>query len=99
MDDIARYNQARWHALARADAPFTRPAWALDAAAARQMVDAEGRLGELAGLRVLGLATGGGQQTAAFALLGAQVTVVDLSAEQLARDQRVAAHYGLPLHV
>ncbi len=44
---------------------------------------------------MLCLAGGGGQQSAAFALLGANVTVVDLSAEQLQRDGEAAAHYGL----
>jgi ubiquinone/menaquinone biosynthesis C-methylase UbiE len=46
---------------------------------------------------VLCLAGGGGQQSAAFALLGAQVTVVDLSDAQLERDRQVAAHYGVAI--
>jgi 2-polyprenyl-3-methyl-5-hydroxy-6-metoxy-1,4-benzoquinol methylase len=52
----------------------------LDTASARACIDPDGWLGALDGLRVLCLASGGGQQSAAFALLGAQVTVVDLSA-------------------
>jgi ubiquinone/menaquinone biosynthesis C-methylase UbiE len=97
MDEVARYNRARWRALAQAGAVFTRPVWDLDPPAAQRLVDPEGRLGALAGRRVLCLAGGGGQQAPAFALLGAQVTVVDLSADQLQRDQAVAAHYGLSL--
>jgi SAM-dependent methyltransferase len=46
---------------------------------------------------VLCLAGGGGQQSAAFALLGARVTVVDLSDAQLARDAQAAAHYGVEI--
>lgn len=94
MDEVAKYNMARWDALVAADALFTRPALDLDAATAQQKVDADGRLGDVAGKRVLCLACGGGQQSVAFALLGAQVTVFDLSAAQLARDVTAAAHYG-----
>jgi SAM-dependent methyltransferase len=93
MDEVAAYNIARWNALANADAVFTRPALGLDASSAREMIDPEDRLGEIDGKDVLCLAAGGGQQSAAFALLGARVTVVDLSVEQLRRDQEAAAHY------
>jgi SAM-dependent methyltransferase len=99
MDEVAVFNQARWQALAEADALYTRPALNLDAAAARARVDPDGVLGPLEGKRVLCLAGGGGQQSAAFALLGAQVTVVDLSAAQLERDAQVAAHYGLNIRI
>ena len=97
MDEIAKYNIERWRALAEADALFTRPALDMDAAAARERIDPEGVLGEVAGRRVLCLASGGGQQSAAFALLGARVTVFDLSVEQLERDRLAAAHYGLEI--
>lgn len=97
MDEIAKYNTRRWKALVEADALYTRPALNLDAAAARAMVDAEGRLGGVAGKDVLCLASGGGQQSAAFALLGARVTVFDLSEEQLRRDREAAAHYGFEI--
>jgi SAM-dependent methyltransferase len=97
VDEVAAFNQARWQLLADADALFTRPALDLDAASARARVDPDGWLGPLDGKRVLCLAGGGGQQSAAFALLGAQVTVVDLSAAQLERDARVAAHYGIAI--
>jgi SAM-dependent methyltransferase len=94
MDEIARYNQARWKALAAADALFTRPHWNLTIESAREKVDPDDLLGEVAGKSVLCLAGGGGQQSAAFALLGAKVTVVDLSPEQLERDREAAIHYG-----
>lgn len=97
MDEVAAYNRARWQALAEACAGFTRPALDLDIASARAMLDPEGRLGPLAGTRVLCLASGGGQQSAAFAVLGARVTVVDLSDAQLQRDHQVAARYGVPI--
>jgi SAM-dependent methyltransferase len=94
IDPVAQYNAARWAALVQAKAIFTRPWLGLDAASAQQLVDRDSRFGDLRGQRVLCLAGGGGQQSAAFALLGAQVTVVDLAAEQLQQDQAAAAHYG-----
>lgn len=97
MDEVARYNIARWQALADADALFTRPRLGLDTDSARVLVDPEGLLGPLEGGDVLCLAGGGGQQSVAFALLGARVTVVDLSAAQLARDREAATHYGLAI--
>ncbi len=95
MDEIARYNAERWKALAAANALFTRPLTDLSMATARQMVDADGTLGDLTEKLVLCLAGGGGRQSAAFGLLGANVTVVDLSEDQLERDREMAAHYGI----
>jgi SAM-dependent methyltransferase len=95
LDDISRYNLSRWEALAAANAVFTRPRLNLNAVSARQLVDPDGLFGDLQGQNVLLLAGGGGQQSAAFALLGAVVTVFDLSDKQLERDRLVAAHYGV----
>lgn len=95
MDEIARYNKERWRALVNAHALFTRPALNLDATSAREKVDPEGRLGSVADKEVLCLAGGGGQQSVAFAILGAKVTVFDLSVEQLRRDEEAAAYYGV----
>ena len=97
MDEIAQYNIDRWRALNEVNALFTRPALHLDLQTAQEKVDPERHFGDLTGKRVLCLASGGGQQSVAFALLGAQVTVTDLSAEQLQRDQEAAAHYGFEI--
>jgi SAM-dependent methyltransferase len=51
-------------------------------------------LRDVKGKQVLCLASGGGQQSVVFSLLGARVTVVDLTEGQLAGDQQAAAHYG-----
>lgn len=99
MDEIAKYNIERWRALVEADAVYTRPALNLDRVSARESVDPESRLGELAGKDVLCLACGGGQQSPAFALLGANVTVFDLSEAQLRRDAETAAHYGINIKI
>lgn len=53
--------------------------------------------GEIAGARVLCLASAGGQQAPILAAAGAQVTSVDLSPAQLAKDAEVAAREGLAL--
>jgi SAM-dependent methyltransferase len=97
VDDIARYNRARWRDLVDANAVFTRPALDLDPESARQRLDPSGRLGVVDGKRVLVLAGGGGQQSVAFALLGARVTVLDLSEAQLSRDRAAAAQLGLEI--
>ena len=97
MDEVAEYNQARWKALVEADALFTRPDLNLNSDSARRRIDSDGKLGEVAGKDVLCIAGGGGQQSAAFALLGANVTVFDLSKEQLKRDARVAEHYNFEI--
>lgn len=95
MDDLLRHNRARWNALARAGVSFSRPMFDLDVDTARRLVDPYGILGDVRGKEVLCLASGGGQQSAAFALLGARTTVLDLSDEQLDRDRAAAAHYGV----
>lgn len=97
MDDIARYNRSRWEALADAGALFTRPWTDLTLESARERIDPDNSLGDLTGKAVLCLAGGGGQQSVAFALLGAAVTVVDLSAAQLERDRQMAQQYGFDL--
>jgi SAM-dependent methyltransferase len=99
VDKIAKYNIERWEALVEADAVYTRPALDLDPTSALALLDPEGRLGNLAGKDVLCLASGGGQQSVAFALLGAHVTVFDLSAAQLQRDAEAATHYGLDIKI
>jgi SAM-dependent methyltransferase len=49
----------------------------------------------LQGLKILGLACGGGQQGPIFAAAGAEVTIFDNSPAQLARDCEVAEREGL----
>ena len=95
MDDLSQYNRKRWNGLAAAGVSHARPWLDLDEDTARQGVDPLGMFGDLRGRQVLCLAGGGGQQSAAFGLLGAEVTVFDLSDEMLALDRKTAARYGL----
>ena len=54
-------------------------------------------LAPISGKKILCLAGGGGQQAPLLAAAGGEVTVFDLSREQLERDQQVAAREGLSL--
>ena len=49
------------------------------------------------GLKILGLACGGGQQGPVFAAAGADVTIFDNSPAQLARDRKVAERENLDI--
>jgi len=55
--------------------------------------------GELRGKRVLGLASGGGQQMPIFAALGAVCTVLDYSERQLASERMVATREGYDIRI
>jgi SAM-dependent methyltransferase len=94
LDEVARFNRERWNELADARVEYSVPALDLDLASARRLVDPQGVLGDLGAERVLCLAAGGGQQSAAFSLLGAAVTVLELSPVQLERDRFAARQYG-----
>ena len=55
--------------------------------------------GNLRGRKVLGLASGGGQQMPVFAALGAVCTVLDYSDEQLNSERRVSEREGYPIEI
>jgi len=94
VSSISDYNKKRWSALAASDSLFTRPVLDLTVDSARRTLDRHDQLPPLQGEQVLCLAGGGGKQSAAFALLGADVTVVDLCEEQLEADRVAARNYG-----
>lgn len=106
-ETVAAYNRRAWDKLAREGNEWTVPVSPETIAKARK-----GELslvltpmapvpmhwfGDLKGLRVLGLASAGGQQGPCLAAAGAVVTVFDNSPEQLARDRAVAEREGLAL--
>ncbi len=99
MDEVARYNRERWNELALRGILYSRPWLDLTPETALERVDPEKvlRVEPFAGRNVLCLAGGGGQQSAAFALLGSRVTVLDLSDAQLATDRATAAHYRVDM--
>ena len=108
MDDIARANQQHWTKLVGEGQSFTTPWLDLDVEEIHAFArgDIPGDTGplfqmhpprllrDLSDAHVLCLATGGGQQSAVFGLLGATVTVADLTEAQLDGDRRAAIHYG-----
>jgi SAM-dependent methyltransferase len=108
QDRIAATNEAHWEWAVQKGAGCTIPFLDLDPSVLceldyREMQCVPERMGGiwppdlLAGVHgkdVLCLASGGGQQSAVFSLLGARVTVLDLTESQLEGDRRAAAHYG-----
>ena len=99
LDEIALYNRERWNDLVDAGIVYSRPFLELTEAQAWQELDPYGVLEEVKDKDTLVLAGGGGQQSAAFAFLGARVTVFDLSDKQLEKDALAAAHYNFPVRI
>lgn len=105
--DVRAFNRRAWDRQVATGNPWTVPVTSEQIARARagdwQVVLTPVKpvprawFGELAGARVLGLASGGGQQCPLFAAAGARVTVYDNSPAQLARDREVAERDGLEL--
>ncbi|MBQ4424272.1 MAG: class I SAM-dependent methyltransferase [Lachnospiraceae bacterium] len=56
-------------------------------------------LGDLRGKKLLGLASGGGQQMPVFAALGAACTVLDYSRRQTESEQMVSEREGYPIRI
>jgi SAM-dependent methyltransferase len=107
--NVSHINREAWDRLARAGDEWTLPVSAERVEAARngdwsivltpQKPVPRHWLGCLGGQRVLGLASGGGQQGPILAAAGARVTIIDNSPEQLARDRALAERHGLDLVV
>jgi len=107
-DEIGTANKRHWERMVQEGCGFTQPWLNLDRALIRQYVHGQldpvpgplieiypaHLLADVEGQDVLCLASGGGQQSAVFGLLGARVTVVDLAEGQLEGDRVAAAHYG-----
>jgi SAM-dependent methyltransferase len=90
-------NQRVWDHWASVGSISSRPIGALSPPEARTMLDPDGWLNWHEIRRVLCLAAGGGQQAPAFAMLGCEVTLLDLSSRQLALDHQVAENLGLSI--
>ena len=108
MDEVSTTNRRFWDGMSMAKCDLTQPWLGLSRQLLDRYVrgDTEGApdvlfdlypldvLVGVAGRDILCLASGGGQQSAVFGLLGAKVTVVDISDRQLQADDAAAAHYG-----
>ena len=106
--DVTKYNREAWDKAVERDDPWTVPVPAEATERARrgdfQIVLTPTRPmprtwlpASLAGVEILALAAGGGQQGPLLAAAGARVTVLDLSPRQLAQDRFVAGRDGLAL--
>ena len=112
-DDIAAVNRRNWDWAVRKGCGYTIPWLDLNAELVRRCATGEEShvperlenimrtlseyLPSIGGKDVLCLASGGGQQSAVFGLLGARVTVFDLCEGQLRGDRKAATHYGYPV--
>ncbi len=106
--DPVAHNREAWDRQVDSDDEWTRPVDAETVARARggdwsvvligyEAMPREWLPTELNGTRILGLASGGGQQGPVLAAAGAEVTVFDNSPKQLLRDEEVAARDGLQI--
>ena len=106
--DIRAYNRQAWNFQVQHKNQWTIPVDSEQIAAARQgrwsllltetkAVPRDWFPANLHGLKILCLASGGGQQGPILAAAGAVVTVFDNSPEQLAQDRLVAGREGLAI--
>lgn len=112
QDFVAITNKKWWEKMVKENCGFTHPWLDLDQAVVQKF--AKGQLKDVPeplndifparvlidvkGKNVLCLASGGGQQSAIFGMLGAKVTVVDISIGQLEGDEKAAEHYGYKIN-
>lgn len=93
-------NEQKWDALSRNGVLCSQPKLGLTLKEAQAYLNRHGVYDtDLRGQKVLCLASGGGQQSIAFSLLGAKVTVVDFSEIQLKRDKEVAEAYDIEIRI
>lgn len=107
--DIHEHNRRAWDREVERGNPWTVPVSSETIAAARAgdwaVVLTPTRpvpqdwFGDVAGKRILCLASGGGQQGPVLAAAGAIVTVLDQSPAQLSHDALVAAREGLEIEI
>jgi SAM-dependent methyltransferase len=94
MNKETKQNEKIWDELARNGVLCSQPKLGLTPEEAKEYINRNGFYEDnLEGKNILCLACGGGQQSIGFALLGANVTVVDFSKEQLEKDKLVADLY------
>jgi len=113
LDEIALINKKHWERMVDEGCGFTRPWLDLDREKISQYLKGQLHdipehllvihpldiLNDIESKDVLCLGAGGGQQSAVFGLLGARVTVIDLSERQLEMDRRAATHHGYEINL
>ena len=99
MDQTTKNNEKRWDELVLSDVPCSRPNFDLTPEKAKEQLNKDSIFGDLKDKKVLCLASGGGQQSIGFALLGAKVTVVDFSSEQLKKDKIASEKFSKEIRI
>lgn len=104
-ENVRAHNRAAWNRLAASGNRWTIPVTGEEIAAARRgewtviltpvVPTPRDWLGDVAGKRILGLASGGGQQCPILAAAGASVVVLDNSPAQLDADRALATREDL----
>ncbi|MEL7121184.1 MAG: class I SAM-dependent methyltransferase, partial [Bacteroidota bacterium] len=91
---MSKENEKKWDELALNGVLCSQPKLELNPEKAKEYINRNGFYTDsFEGKNILCLASGGGQQSIAFALLGGNVTVVDFSEEQLKKDELVSQKY------
>lgn len=107
-DEIADINRTHWNKMVNSGCDFTLPWLDLDRDEIIGFLEGTSNdvphylkvmyplkiFSDIQNKKVLCLGAGGGQQSVVFALLGAIVTVVDISERQLEMDKKAAEYYG-----
>lgn len=97
---MSKENEEKWDQLARNGVLCSQPKLDLTPELAIDYINRHDCYkGSIDGKNILCLASGGGQQSIAFAQLGGNVTVVDFSEEQLEKDRLVAQKYDQEIRV
>ncbi len=91
------HNRQVWDRRVEEGLVFTRPATRQEIAQPDPLLDPWAKNEGVRGKRVLCLGAGGGRQGTLYAAAGAQVTVVDISEQQLVTDRAIAAEYKLDI--
>jgi len=108
MTNYSATNKEWWEKMVRDECGFTKPWLNIDTEALNKYLDGhlqnppepinkvfpKSIFRNVKGKDVLCLASGGGQQSAVFAQLGANVTVNDIADGQLEGDKQAAKYYG-----
>ncbi len=97
---MSKENEKKWDELARNGVLCSQPKLELTPEEAKEYINRHGFYkDDFKGKNILCLASGGGQQSIAFALLGGNVTVVDFSEEQLEKDKLVSQKYQQQIRI
>ena len=107
--NIERVNRQAWNKATAERCPWVKPVsketidrarpgdWSVTLAGSRTVSDHW--FGEIEKCRILCLGSGGGQQAAILAAAGAEVTSLDISDEQVRRDQQMNDEHALGINL